>query len=81
MLCDEIWYVWVDKEERIKRLMSSRGYTKEKCISIFNNQQDADYYKRNSTHIINNQESFDFTSKQVKHLLNKLLCEDGRQLP
>ena len=39
-ICDEIWYIWVDKEERIKRLMAQRGYTREKCISMMNSQED-----------------------------------------
>ena len=47
-ICDEIWYVWVSKEERIKRLAKQRGYTKSKCISMFNSQEDDDYYLYNS---------------------------------
>ena len=70
-ICDEIWYVWVDREERIKRLMNSRGYTKEKCISIFNNQQSDEYYKTYANYTIDNGKSFEYTSKQLKDLLNK----------
>lgn len=69
-ICDEIWYIWVDREERINRLMSSRGYTREKCISIFNNQQDDEYYKTYANYTIDNGKSFDYTSKQLKDLLN-----------
>ena len=70
-ICDEIWYVWVDREERIKRLMNSRGYTKEKCLSIFNNQQSDEYYKTYANYTIDNGKSFEYTSKQLKDLLNK----------
>ena len=28
-ICDEIWYIYVDEETRIKRLMKQRGYTEE----------------------------------------------------
>ena len=69
-ICDEIWYIWVDREERINRLMSSRGYTREKCISIFNNQQDDEYYKTYANYTIDNGKSFEYTSKQLKDLLN-----------
>lgn len=75
-ICDEIWYIWVSKEERIKRLMESRGYSREKCISIFENQQEDGYYKNNSDYTINNQYEFENTCKQIKDLLNKLLNND-----
>ena len=75
-ICDYIWYVFVDKEERIKRLMDSRGYSREKCISIFNSQQEDYYYITNSDAVIDNSNSFEGTSNQIKDLLNKLLNND-----
>ncbi|MFQ8841892.1 MAG: dephospho-CoA kinase [Clostridium fessum] len=35
---DEIWYVYTSVENRIKRLMASRGYSEEKCRGIMANQ-------------------------------------------
>lgn len=32
--CDQVWYVKADKDVRIRRLMESRGYTKEKAEDI-----------------------------------------------
>lgn len=75
-ICDEIWYIWVNKEERIKRLMNSRGYSREKCISIFNNQKEDEFYKKYANCTINNQYSFEDTSNQLKDLLNKLYNND-----
>lgn len=75
-ICDQIWYIWVDKEERINRLMESRGYTKEKCLSIFSNQQSDEYYKKYANYTINNQNSFKNTTIQLKDLLNKFLEDD-----
>lgn len=75
-ICDSIWYIWVDKDERIKRLISSRGYSKERCISIFNSQQEDAYYISNSDATIDNSNTFELTSKQLKDLLNKLLNND-----
>ena len=75
-ICDQIWYIWVDKEERIKRLIESRGYTREKCLSIFSSQQKDDFYKKYANYTINNQNSFEDTSKQLKDLLNILLNND-----
>ncbi len=75
-ICDYIWYVWVDKDERISRLIDSRGYSEEKCISIFNSQQEDAYYIKNSDAVIDNSNSFETTAKQLKDLLNKLSIND-----
>ncbi|MBE5944049.1 MAG: dephospho-CoA kinase [Lachnospiraceae bacterium] len=75
-ICDEIWYVWVEKEERIKRLMESRGYTREKCISMMNSQADDEYYKKYANFTINNQFDYTNSSNQLKARLNKLLNND-----
>lgn len=75
-ICDEIWYVWVSKEERIKRLAKQRGYTKSKCISMFNSQEDDDYYKKYADFTINNQLDYENSSKQLNARLNKLMHSD-----
>lgn len=72
-ICDEIWYIWVEKEERIKRLMASRGYTREKCISMMKSQADDKYYKKYANFTINNQFDYTNSSNQLKARLNKLL--------
>ncbi|MBO4390660.1 MAG: dephospho-CoA kinase [Lachnospiraceae bacterium] len=43
--CDTIWYVYVPQEIRIDRLMSSRNYTREKCLSIMASQPSEDDYR------------------------------------
>lgn len=75
-ICDEIWYVWVSKEERIKRLAKQRGYTRSKCISMFNSQEDDDYYKKYADFTINNQLDYENSSKQLNARLNKLIHSD-----
>lgn len=75
-ICDEIWYIYVDEEERIKRLMSSRGYTREKCISMINSQASEQYYKNNTDYTIYNQKNYENTSKQLNVGLNKLFGND-----
>ena len=37
--CDEVWFVCVSEEIRIERLMTGRGYTREKCLAIMQKQQ------------------------------------------
>ena len=75
-ICDEIWYIHAGRECRMKRLMSSRGYTKEKCLSMFESQSSDEYYKKYANLTINNEESFENSSKQLKVRLNKLLDND-----
>ncbi len=75
-ICDEIWYIWVDREERIKRLIESRGYTREKCIAMFDSQEPDEYYKKYANYTINNQFDYENSSKQLEVRLNKLLESD-----
>lgn len=75
-ICHEIWYIWVEKEERIKRLMAGRGYTREKCISMMESQESDEYYKKYANFTINNQFDYSNSSKQLKVRLNKLLEND-----
>lgn len=75
-ICDEIWYIWVSEEERIKRLAKQRGYSREKCISIFKSQKSDEYYKKYTNFTINNEKSYENSSKQLKARLNKFLEND-----
>lgn len=75
-ICDEIWYVYVSDEERIKRLMESRNYTREKCISIINSQESVEYYKNNTDNIIYNDGSYEETFNIITELLNKFISND-----
>lgn len=71
-ICDEIWYIWVSREERIKRLMTSRGYTREKCISMMDSQENDRFYRKYANCTINNNLSYENSSKQLEVRLNKL---------
>lgn len=75
-ICDEIWYIWVPQEIRITRLMAQRGYTRERCLSMFQSQESDEYYKRYADFTINNQFDYKNSSKQLNARLNKLLHGD-----
>lgn len=68
-VCDEIWYIYVEKEERIRRLIEGRGGTREKWLDVMKNQQDEDFYRCNCEHIVNNSENVEKTANIVKELL------------
>ena len=52
--CTDIWYVYAPKEERIGRLIRSRGYTEEYAESVISSQADDEEYKSYCTGVIEN---------------------------
>lgn len=73
-LFDEIWYVYTTEENRIERLMASRGYTREKCISIIEKQDSEDVYRKRADRAIDNNGSAEDTEKQIKEILGHEIC-------
>lgn len=71
-LCDEIWFIKVDKNIRIKRLIEGRDYTREKIEAVMNNQKNDEFYERNSNIIINNN-SLEEMKTNVNNNLNRIL--------
>lgn len=71
-ICDEIWYVYCEKENRIKRLMESRGYTREKSLEIMKNQMSEADFKKNTDAVIDNTNNEENTHKQIDELLDKM---------
>ena len=66
---DEIWYVYTSEENRIKRLAESRGYSREKSLSIMENQTSERFFRSLADVVIDNNGSLDDTRKQIeKHL-------------
>ena len=53
-ICDEMWYIYAPETVRIQRLMTSRGYTEEKCRSIFKAQKPEDFYRIHTALTIDN---------------------------
>lgn len=68
-ICDEVWYVFTPVEVRIKRLMDSRGYSFDKCMSIINNQLRDEEFRKNSDRVIDNSG----TINEVRERLIKIL--------
>ena len=52
--CDEVWYIYVPEEVRIRRLMDSRGYSEEKCRQIMANQLPESEFRRKCQFLIDN---------------------------
>ena len=74
LICDEIWYIYVDEETRCRRLMESRGYSAEKVQSIMNNQMKDDEFRSRCDFVIDNSKDF---GENTKKQIDKGLIEHG----
>ena len=73
-LFDEMWYVYTSKENRIRRLMESRGYTAEKCESIISKQDSEEMYRSRCDRVIDNNGSEEDTKVQIEEILGHEIC-------
>lgn len=72
--CDELWFVFCNRDTRIKRLMQTRGYSKEKCISVIESQPDDEEYNKAADEFIDNSYSEENTREQIDLILNTSAC-------
>lgn len=68
---DEIWYVYTSVQNRIRRLMESRGYSEEKCRGIMANQASEDDYRSFATRVLDNNGSIEDIKRQIASFLGK----------
>lgn len=68
-ICDELWYIYTENKVRIKRIMETRGYTREKAESIIANQLSEKEFKEYADAIIDNSFSIENTILQIKERL------------
>ena len=72
--CDELWFVFCNRDTRIKRLIQTRGYTKEKCISVIESQPADEEYNKGADEFIDNSYSEENTREQIDLILNTSAC-------
>ena len=65
-MLDEIWYVYVDPETRIKRLSEGRGYSREKSLSIMENQLPEEAYRKAADFILDNSGDWEETVHAIR---------------
>ncbi len=71
--CHEVWGIITDDEIRIKRLMSSRGYTREKAMSIMEKQLSNQELVNRCDRIIVNDGDVLELRKQLRGHMEKIL--------
>lgn len=67
--CDKVWFVYADKDMRLKRLYDNRGIDKEKAIKIFESQNSEEEFRQIADDVIDNSGSEAETEIQIKNIL------------
>lgn len=65
-------YVYSEKNTRVNRLIDSRGYSKEKALSIMDNQLDEKEFRNRCKYTIDNNSSSNVMCKNVDELLTNV---------
>ena len=69
--CDTVWYIHTDSEIRIRRLMESRGYTKEKSMSIIASQAPEEFFRAHTDYVVTNNADLEDTWQQIREGIRK----------
>lgn len=69
--CEEVWYVSVPEEIRIRRLMRDRGYTEEKSRAMIASQQPDSFFRERADRIIDNIGSRQELEKRLETLMSE----------
>ena len=64
--CDEFWYVYAKRSDRIGRLIKNRGYSHEECMEIMKMQPSDKTYREHASLIINNDDDADYEKQKKK---------------
>lgn len=65
-ICDEIWYIYTSEENRCKRLLETRGYSREKALSIMARQMSEEEFLRRSKFTIDNNGSLEELYQKIE---------------
>lgn len=69
-ICDELWYIHTDREERINRLILGRGGDRQRWERVIASQSNEAFYMENCDVIIDNGKDLKKTINMVKDLLS-----------
>ena len=69
--CDTVWYIHTDSEIRIRRLMESRGYTREKSMSIIASQASEEFFRTHTDYVVTNNTDLEDTWQQIREGIKK----------
>ena len=70
-ICDELWYIYTNEENRRKRLKASRGYSDAKIDSIFKSQLTEEEFRKSTQVAIDNNGDLAETIQQIEIALRR----------
>ena len=70
-ICDELWYIYTNEENRRHRLKISRGYSDEKIDNIFNSQLSETEFRESTQVTIDNNGDLEKTYQQIEKALRR----------
>ena len=71
-ICDELWYIYTDEQNRRERLKISRGYSDEKIDSMMKTQLSEEMFRKKCKVVIDNSRDFEYTCVQIQEAIKKL---------
>ena len=74
-ICDELWYIYTNEENRRQRLKESRGYSDEKIDSIFASQLSEEEFRSATSVTIDNNGDLEETYRQIENALRSKQME------
>ena len=69
-LCTQIWYVRADRETRIRRLSESRGYSREKSLSVMENQKSEEEFMKEADVVVDNSGGLSQLKERIAGILH-----------
>lgn len=70
-ICQEIWYVYTSRENRIARLMENRGYTREKCEAIMKSQLGEEEFRSFCSCELDNNKGKEEIKSQLRAIMDR----------
>lgn len=70
-VCGELWFVDTSEENRIRRLLENRGYSREKSLSIMENQPSRESFLALADHVIDNNGTVEDVRRQIRQILKR----------
>lgn len=70
-VCEELWFVDTNEENRIRRLLKNRGYSREKSLSIMRNQPSRETFLNLTDEVIDNNGTLEDVRCQIRRILKR----------
>lgn len=74
-ICQYLVFVDTSRENRIKRLMENRGYSRERCLDIMKNQPGRETFLELADHVIDNNGDLSQVRRQISKMLEEITDE------